>query len=323
VTNLDEVPGTHRLFRKVSILSPTTQSNPARRQSGRRLSPAFLAWCGVSLVVVIVAVLVIVKITGGSGPSSSSHRAVFPASPSLVQEISTVPAPVFDTVGVGIPSQLMGNPPIVISGQPPLTLNGSAPSIMYYGAEYCPYCAAQRWSIAVALARFGTWSGLDTTASGLNDGDYSTLSFRSAKLTSQYINFVPIEACTNVVNPNVVGCSGYSHLQSPNRAEQAVLDKYASSTFVPGNVQGVSFPYIDVDNRVLYSGSTYQPSVLTGLTQAEIAGRLTDPTNLVTQAIIGTANYVAASVCASTRGAPAIVCTSPGVESATRAMKLS
>jgi len=233
-----------------------------------------------------------------------------------------VPPSVFDAVGTGIPSTFVGTQPIVISGQPPLTLTGESPSILYYGAEYCPFCAAERWSIAVALARFGTWSGLQTTASGLNDGDYSTLTFSRAGYSSHYVNFASIEACTNVVDPQATGCSGYTHLQNPTKEEQSVLAKYASSAFVPGNTEGIAFPYVDVDNKVLFSGSTYQPSILTGLTQADIGGTLSDATNPLTQAIVGTANYLSASICAGTGGEPADVCTSKGVAAAASALHL-
>ena len=41
--------------------------------------------------------------------------------------------------------------------------------MLYYGAEYCPYCAAERWAIAAALSRFGTWSNLKITASSHTD----------------------------------------------------------------------------------------------------------------------------------------------------------
>jgi thiol-disulfide isomerase/thioredoxin len=287
------------------------------------MSPALVAWCSVFLVVIVIAVLVVIKLTSSGGPTASSHQAIRPASSSLVRELSTVPASVFNAIGAGIPSSFAGTAPIVISGQPPLTLDGKTPSMLYYGAEYCPFCAAERWSIAVALARFGTWTGLQTTASGLMDGDYSTLTFSKAQLKSPYVHFISIEACTNIVDPNVGGCDGYTHLQDPTQQEQEVLNKYASSEFVPGNTQGINFPYIDVDNKVLYSGSTYQPAVLTGLTQAEIAGSLTDPTNPFTRSIIGTANYLTASVCAGTGGSPAAVCSSAGVKAATSALQTS
>jgi hypothetical protein len=286
------------------------------------LTPTILGWSAVVLVLVIVAVLVIVKVAGGNGPTTSSHQAVLPASPQLVHEVSSVPASVFNQIGIDIPPAFAGTAPIVIAGQKPLTLDGITPSIVYYGAEFCPYCAAERWAIVVALARFGTWHGLQTTASGLLDGDFSTFSFRSATLQSRYVHFVPIEACTNKPDPHAVGCNGYGDLQMPTKAEQAVLSKYGSATFVPGNTDGISFPYIDIDNRVLFSGSTYEPTILTSLSQVEIAGMLTDPTNLVSKSIVGTANYIAAGVCSGTGGMPSSVCMSPGVRSASKAMKL-
>jgi hypothetical protein len=287
----------------------------------RKSRTPLIAWGAVGLVVLIIVALVVIKIVGGRGPTQSSHQAVLPASSHLVKEITTVPPSVFDTVGTGIPSQFVGTTPIVIAGQPPLRLLGQSPSVLYYGAEYCPFCAAERWSIAVALARFGTWSGLQTTASGLLDGDYSTITFSKARFASPYVHFASIEACTNVVSPNVAGCSGYTHLQNPTKEEQGVLAKYASSSFVPGNSQGISFPYVDVDNKVLYSGSTYQPGILTGLTQAEIGSSLSDASNPLTQAIVGTANYLTASICAGTGNMPSNVCTSKGVRAAAQALR--
>jgi len=301
-----------------STRSPrSTRPRPPVQHSSR----PWLAWGAVGLVVVIVISLVIVKIAVGNGATSSSHQTLRPASPQLVHELTTVPASVFDSVGVAIPSGLAGGTPIVVSGQPPLHLGGTTPTVLYYGAEYCPYCAAERWAIVIALSRFGTWSGLQTTASGLQDGDYSTLSFRTARFTSPYVHFASIEACTNVVDPTASGCSGYSRLQNPTPAEQKVLDTYAGSRFVPGNTEGISFPYIDVDNQVLFSGSTYQPGILAGLSQSDIAGVLTDPTDPLTKAIIGTADYLTASICRGTGGQPSTVCTSPGVEAADAALR--
>ena len=282
--------------------------------------PQLIAWCSVGLVVVVIASLVVVRIATGPGPSRSSHQDVRPAPAQLVRELSTVPPSVFDAVGAEIPPAFAGTTPIVIAGQPPLTLDGRSPSVLYYGAEYCPFCAAERWALAVALARFGTWSGLRTTASGLTEGDYSTLSFTTARLSSRYVHFAAVEACTNVPDPGSTGCNGYTPLQHPTAEERAVLDRYASGAFVPGDTQGIAFPYVDVDNRVLYSGSTFQPSILTGLSQAQIAGALTDPTDPLTRAVVATANILSASVCSGTGGMPASVCTSRGVRAAAAAV---
>src|SRR5260370_2112678 len=39
-------------------------------------------------------------------------------------------------------------------------LQGQKPILLFIGAQYCPFCAAERWSIVQALARFGAWSTL-------------------------------------------------------------------------------------------------------------------------------------------------------------------
>ena len=301
-----------------------SRTSPARtpRRSTSLPSPTLLAWSAVGLVVVIVATLVIVRLVVGDGPVASSAQAVRPASPALVHEVSSVPPTVFDEVGAAVPSAFAGSAPIVVTGQPPLALGGRSPSVLYLGAEYCPYCAAERWAMVVALSRFGTWHGLETTASGLLDGDYRTFSFRHATLESPYVHLATIEACTNRPDSTARGCSGYGVLQTPTAAEQRTLARYAGTAFVPGDRGGIAFPYVDIDNRVLLSGSTYQPVVLTNLTQAQIAGALTDPTDPVTQSIVGTANELSAGICAATGGMPSSVCTSRGVEAGARALKL-
>jgi hypothetical protein len=83
-------------------MSRSLHPNPSRPPSSRSRS-LLLAWGAVGLVVVIVAVLVMVKIVAGNGPSTSPHQAVRAASAQLIHELSTVPASVFDAVGAGIP----------------------------------------------------------------------------------------------------------------------------------------------------------------------------------------------------------------------------
>lgn len=295
------------------------------RPQPKRISNAMLTWGIVGLVVVIILVIVLVKVTGGSG-SPTTYTPTTPAPASVVRDVTTIPASVYDSVGVDIPSSASPVKPIVISGQPSLKLGGKAPSMVYYGAEWCPYCAAERWSMTAALSRFGTWSGLKTTASSHTDTYPAThtFSFDGASLSSSALNFVPIETCTNVPESSNTSCNGYKSLQAPTKEEMAAIEKYSSSQFVPGATAGqISFPFIDIDNRVLITGASYTPAILANLTWQQIASQLHDPSSLVTKAIVGSANYISAGVCAATNQQPANVCTSPGVQAATKALKLS
>ena len=51
---------------------------------------------------------------------------------------------------------------------PPLTIGGK-PAIVFVSEESCPFCAAERWSLVVALSHFGTWSHLGFTTSSAAD----------------------------------------------------------------------------------------------------------------------------------------------------------
>ena len=299
---------------------PRPSGRPAPAPAPRRLSGAMMAWGAVGLVVVIVAVLVIVKVASGSS-TNTSYTPVTAAPASVVHDVTNIPESVYNTVGVTSPTVTV-TAPIIVKGQPPLTFNGQTPGMLYYGAEYCPYCAAERWAVTAALSRFGTWSGLKITASSHTDVDPQThtFSYYGANYTSQYLAFKPIEAVSNVPDGN----GYYTTLQTPTKYEYGIVTKYESPTYIPGATAGqIGFPFISINNLSLISGPSYDPGVLAGQTWSEIAGNLSDPTNPATQAIVATANYISASICATTKNAPASVCTSSGVEAAAKALKLS
>ncbi len=286
----------------------------------RRMSGALVAWGAVGLVIIIIVVLVIVKATSSSSNSNAAFTPVTPAAASVVKDVTSIPASVYDKVGTNIPSAATPNRPIVLSNQPALTLNGHTPAMFYYGAEYCPYCAGERWAMTAALSRFGTWSNLDVTASSHTDvaPATNTFSYRNATFTSPYLTFVSVEQYTTIPSS-----SGYTKLQNPNKAEQAVISKYSSPTYIPGATAGqIGFPFIDIGNVALISGGTFSPQMLAGLSHSDIASNLNDPTNSVTQSIVGTANYISATICASTKQQPSTVCQSSGVQAATKALKL-
>ncbi len=319
--------------RPVSASSSGKKSGGGRPPAGRgpggrggaptapkRMSGALMAWIAVGVVIVVIAALVIVKLASNN-TSTTPPTPVTPASPQLVSQLTTIPTSVFDSVGVTYPTGVTSSPPTVKHGNPPLTIDGKTPAMLYYGAEYCPYCAAERWAVAIALSRFGTWSGLNTTASSGADVFPSThtLSFRSATLTSPYITFTAIERYTNV--PLASG-AGYTDLEIPTAAENKIITTYAAQTPGASSTGQIGFPFIDINNTVLISGATYTPAVLEGLTWSEIGSGLNDPTNPVTQAIIATSNYISAGICHATGGQPADVCNSSGVQAATKALKL-
>ncbi len=297
---------------------------PAKSTSGR---PAGLfTWLAVGLVVVIVATLVIIKVASG-GPASTGGKGAFtPVDPTTFSELTKVPASVFNTVGATSSVEQV-TPPIQVKGQPPLVARNSygatVPEVLYVGAEFCPYCAAQRWSTIIALSRFGTWSGLGDMTSYAHDVYPNTPTFTFVKATykSKYIVFTSVEEQTNYLN---AAGTNYQTLQKPTKEELKLVEKYDTPKFIPGlsTADGNPIPFMTFDNKFLVSGASYSPDTLTNLTRSEIATGLSDPTSPVTDAIIASANYQTAAICSLTNNQPSMVCTSPGVLAAKSAMKL-
>lgn len=302
--------------------TPPSKKSPAKGASGR---PAGLfTWIAIGLVVVVVATLVIIKVTGNSTPPTTSSFQATDAT--TVAQLTQVPASVFNTVGI-TSTVAPVTPPQAISGQPELLATSSTgqklPEVLYIGAEYCPFCAAQRWATIIALSRFGTWSGLGNTESSTLSGEVfpgtQTFTFLKAKFASKYLVFSGVEEFNNIFNSAL---NYYSPLQKPSAADNAIFKKYDTSTYIKGitSSQNGSIPFISIANQYLVSGSSFTPAALTGLTRTQIATGLSDPTSPVTAAIIASANYQTAAFCKLTKNQPGNVCSSPGVMAAKRAM---
>ena len=254
----------------------------------------------VVLVLVVVAVLLIVKVASGSN-SVRSGQAPGQAPAALVSALGSVPAATLNAVGAGTAgAKPFTSLPKKVSGA--ALTRGELPRVMYVGAEYCPYCAAERWAMVVALSRFGTFHNLGTTASSPSDvfPDTPTLSFHGASFTSQVVAFDGYEIESNQAQGN-----GY-----------APLDKLSSSDQALFGSSGGAFPYVNIGGRYVISGASYSPQLLAGLSRSQIAAALADPTSKVALAVDGTANVITAAVCAVTGQKPGAVCTAPGVAAA-------
>jgi thiol-disulfide isomerase/thioredoxin len=285
------------------------QQAAAKRAEARRRM--FLASGSVLAVLVVVIVLIIVKAASNTPAAAAGSAATSATTSTVIREIATVPASTLNSVGKGSGV----NPLTATKGQPPLT-SGGKPEVVYMGAEYCPYCAAERWAMAVALSRFGTFSGLHLIRSSNNDvyTNTATLSFYKSSYTSKYLVFNPVEMYSE---KPVSG--GYATLQKPTATESALMSKYDAPPYVPSADSG-AFPFVDIGNQYLISGSQFLPSTL-GTTQAissghfglswtQIAADLKNPSSPVAQGIDGAANSITAAICKITNNSDAAVCNS-------------
>ncbi len=248
--------------------------------------------------IVFVAVLLILA-QGGSGGSGATSAS--PADPALVDAVTSVPAATFDTVGVGSANNF---PKSIQSAD--LVQDGK-PELLYVGGEFCPFCAAERWAMVLALSRFGTFSNLQVTRSSPTDtyANTPTFSFYGSSYQSDYLSFVPVEQYSNERSGN-----NYKALQPLTDAQQQLVSQYSSG-----------IPFLDFGGLYSQSGASYNPGVLSGLDWSGVAAQLTQTNSAPAQGIIGTANVLTAAICKMTQGRPAEVCNSAGVQQAAGVLK--
>ena len=285
---------------------------PVRPPSATRGRGPWLAAGAIGLVVLVVAGFVVAKaLQGGtSAATAGTTKGALstPAPAAVVRVVTTLPAATFDAVGRG---SVLATP-FPVNGSP--ISAGGKPLVVYLGAEYCPYCAAQRWAVVAALSRFGTFTGLGATHSSTVDvyPDTRTFSFHGSSYTSSYISFSPVETASNVVEGN-----HYAPLDKPTALENSLIQQWDVPPYVPSSSIG-AIPFIDYGNRFVSVGAQYQPQVLQGLTMQQIAAALRDPKSTIAQNVLGSANSITATICRLTGNKPAAVCTSSGVRAYAR-----
>jgi Domain of unknown function (DUF929) len=282
------------------------QQAAARRAEARRRM--LMASASVLAVIAIVVVIVVVHAAGnnkaaaaGSGGTGTTSTAA-----AVTKDLANVPAATLNSVGTGSGVAKL----IATSGQKPLTANGK-PEIIYVGAEYCPYCAAERWAMTVALSRFGTFTNLRLIHSSSTDvyANTPTLSFYHSTYTSKYLTFSPDEWYSD---KQLTQGDGYSVLQAPSALQTVAFDKYDAPPYITSADKG-SFPFVDIGNQYLVIGAQYTPSTLSGLSWTQVAADVANPSSAVAKDIDGAANSITAAICKITHNSDAAVCNSAAV----------
>ena len=166
----------------------------------------------VTTVLAIFGVLVAIKLS--SGPASAAAASESLASSAVVRQVTTVPPGLLTRVS---PGQAATPLQTVKAAGPPLTIGGK-PAIVFVSEESCPFCAAERWPLTVALAHFGTWSHLGSTTSSATDiyPNTATLSFRTAHYSSAELTLRTTELADNAGRP----------LQAQTPLDTKLIDSY-------------------------------------------------------------------------------------------------
>ena len=279
------------------------RQSPNKRRAQKK--PSRSPWLLIGVVLLVIAAIIGIffflskQSTSNVSPTPTTQAAT---SSAVLQAVTNVSPAIFVAVGTGGQEKVLV--PLKGSSTPPaLTGPNGKPEFFYVGADYCPFCAAQRWAIVVALSRFGTFSKLNQTTSSATDSfpNTATFSFYQSAYTSQYIYFDSVEQTTN--QPD--GAGGYTALQTPTAEQQNLIQTYDGPPYLSS---AGSIPFIDIANQYAMQGANYSPQVLANLSMEDIANKLSDPSSDVTKGIVGSANYLTAAICMTTNEQPASVC---------------
>ena len=334
---------------KKTILDPSRSQDTAHRKVPVRNRHSshksrYVGWGAVAVVVIAVAAFVGVYLSNSNKSSltSSSNGIVTGDDPALapaseVNIVTNIPASVFNQVGVGAnPPKTIGGkwtgvatvPFVILKNQPKLPINSEKPTFVYYGAEYCPFCALLRWSLVMALSRFGKFTNLHETTSSSTDinPNTPTFTFYHSSYASPYINFTPYEYLNRLQQQLEV---------PPQWVLQLYLKYDGTSSGQPAPTYniwgGAGVPFLDIDNSYSSVGvpSDFAPAekVLQdgGPGRLAIAQAMANPDGQVALtfdagAFIAESNYISAGICNEDHNKPSSVCLSPGVTAAKQAL---
>jgi Domain of unknown function (DUF929) len=206
-----------------------------------------------------------------------------PISAGLYDNLTSVSTSTLSTIGTsGV------TPPSPISPQGQTFLVDGKPAVLYIGAEFCPYCAIERWAMAIALSKFGNFSDIEYMISAPDDGNIYTLSFRDSTYSSPYIAFVSVE------NENRNG----QVIQNPNATESTIWN-----TYNPGH-----YPFIYFNGDYYLKSPQFNYAVLQNLNWTQIASQLNNPSSAVAKNVDAAANTMISAICTMDGGKPSSIC---------------
>jgi len=282
----------------------------AQRQRQRNI---YMAMGGVGVVLVVVAALVGYSLSTGSSskPGAAKHAngqvvGTFQLTSAILDRVEGMPeatllreASACARTSACLDSSGGATPPQKLPASTKLLTSGGHPEVLYIGAEYCPYCAAERWPLLMALSKFGTFSGVEGTTSSSTDVNPSTptFSFYDSSFASKYLTFVPVEEQTNT----------HATLQAPTAAQQTLFSDYDVPPYVSASEEG-SIPFVYFAGKYVQIGAEYTATPLSGMGFQEAVNYMTSGKDLTSVDAEAVAGFLVGDLCSLTHDQPANVC---------------
>jgi thiol-disulfide isomerase/thioredoxin len=166
--------------------------------------------------------------------------------------------------------------------------------VFFMGAEYCPYCAAERWAIVRSLQKIGQWDGLKQTISAGRDEPYlnlPTYDFTKSNYNSTHVEFVARELKDREFRP----------LDKLLKTEEKLVRKFNPKKEIP---------FLLVGGRFMQVGSGFPPKIFIGHTFRQTETELKKTESEIRKTIDDEANIISALLCLS--GLPPELCKETG-----------
>lgn len=153
----------------------------------------------------------------------------------------------------------------------PLLIQNGKVVVVYVGAEWCPYCAAEKWALIDALSNFGTWNNLQPIYSAPESiepqlPNIPTFTFVNASYYSDSVIFMPVELQDRYGKP----------LQKMNQIQSELINRYDPQ---------VSIPFISIGGVYYRIGSGVNPTLIKGLTIEQVKEAIASKNGPIYQAV--------------------------------------
>ncbi len=186
---------------------------------------------------------------------------------------------------------------------------GKPPVLLYIGADFCPYCASQRWGLMLTLLRFGRFTGVNYMLSSASDvyPNTATFTFQFSRYTSPYLRFQAIETADR----------DEQSLMPMTPEAAGIFKTFDVPPYAPSSY---GIPFVYLNGAYLLTVPMISPASLQGLSWEQIAAQLADPRSALFKAAMPQVNLLSAAICRLDGRQPARVCAAPGVAAADGAL---
>ena len=271
-----------------------------RRQRNRRIV----------MILLVVGLIVIFAVSAWylSQPSALDAFDGKPVSSSTMAALVAAAAPPYGAGGSSFSGFIQNASGSLVSHGKPI--------VLFVGEQGCPYCAEMRWSLVMALLRFGNFTNLSYMTSAYDATDYPTFDFIGSTYTSKYVTLQSYEVYDRGTDTLQTLPANYSSIFNQYSGCPAACGSkgvpfvdfgghyYAGSALLPTSIPGFS-SYIDYLNAQF--GTKNWDQVITGINSGDTLGSL----------IKAGANVFTATICRAITVAggtpPANVCNQPPI----------